>query len=355
LARRFALTMVRLKDIAARAGVSVMTVSKAMRDVPDIAATTKARVKLLAQQMGYVPDTFAQVLRTRASKLYGLVISSITNPIFARIVLAIEERAHRLGYDVILAQTRGTVEREEACIRRLLARRVEGLFIFPVYRLPAESPIYRELQSHGVPTVILGHRAAFCSQFASVEPDDLLGSFQLTRHLLQLGHRRIAYFAGPIVSPAAQERFEGFRRALREVELDVDDKLVFQAGSTIEDGAKAAKQFISESTNATAVLADNDLVAIGAGDTFLNQGLKIPQNLSLAGFGNILVAEYFRVPLTTVRQPKQRLGLAAMDVMLQLQQGQRVEPKRLPSEVIVRASTAPPPAKQQHDKKSPAP
>jgi DNA-binding LacI/PurR family transcriptional regulator len=344
--------MVRLKDIAARAGVSVMTVSKAIRDAPDIADATKARIKLFAQQMGYEPDTFAQALRTRASKLLGLVISGITNPIFTRIVLAIGERAHELGYDIIIAQSLGLVEREETCIRRLLARRVEGLFISPVYRLHTESPVYREVQTRGVPTVILGHRAAFCSQFASVEPDDLLGSFHLTKHLLQLGHKRIAFFAGPIVSPAAQERFEGYRRALREAELDVDEKLVFQAGSTIEDGVKAATQFISESANATAVQADNDLVAVGAGDMFLNQGLKIPQDLSLAGFGNILVAEYFRVPLTTVRQPKLRLGEAAMDLMLQLQRGVRVEPKRLASELIVRVSTAPPPAEPRSARKT---
>src|SRR5262245_66654903 len=125
--------MVRLKDIALRANVSVMTVSKALRDEPDVSAETKTRIKLLAQQMGYVPDSIAQGLRTRSTRLFGLAISSMTNPIFSRVVLAVEERAYEMGYDVLLAHTLNIPEREEACIQRFLARRVEGIFISPVY------------------------------------------------------------------------------------------------------------------------------------------------------------------------------------------------------------------------------
>src|SRR4051812_13914596 len=149
--------MVRLKDIAHHAGVSVMTVSKVMRNAPDISAATKARVKSLAMQMGYVPDSTAQSLRTRTSRFLGVVISSITNPSFARVLLAIEERAHELGFEIILAQTLNSEEREEACIQRLMARRVDGIFISPVYRLKPDAPIYQALQARGTPVVILGH------------------------------------------------------------------------------------------------------------------------------------------------------------------------------------------------------
>src|SRR6202142_4201587 len=131
--------MVRLKATARHAGVSVMTVSKALRDASDVMAATKARGKGLAQQMGYVPDSTAQGLRTRTTKLFGLVVSSLTNPIFSRIVLAIEERAHILGYDVLLAHTFNQPEREEACLRRLLPRRVDGLFLSPVYRMASDA------------------------------------------------------------------------------------------------------------------------------------------------------------------------------------------------------------------------
>ena len=336
--------MTRLKDIAQRAGVAVMTVSKALRDMPDVSATTKTRVKLLAQQMGYVPDSTAQGLRNRTTRLFGLVISSMTNPIYSRVVLAIEERAYELGYDVLLAHTLNIPEREEACLRRLLGRRIDGLFIAPVYRMAAEAPIYQELVNRRIPTVLLGHAAPFCNQFANVETDDLLASYAVTQHLLKLGHKRIAFFAGPLTTPWTQERFEGHRRALREAGLDVDDRLVFQAGRTIEDGAKAASQMINESCDATAIQAINDVVAVGCAETLLSHGLKIPENISVAGFGNILLGEHFRVPLTTTHQPKFRLGSAAVDAMQALLRGHRPESKRLPAELIVRASTGTAPA-----------
>lgn len=319
-----------------------MTVSKVMRDAPDISVATKARVRVLAQQMGYVPDSLAQGLRTRTTKLFGLVVSAMTNPIFSRVVMAIEERAHELGYEVILSHTLNIPSREESAIRRLISRRVDGLFISPVYRLAPEAPIYQELQRCAIPTIILGHLAPFCTQFPNVETDDIQASYAATQHLLELGHRRIGYFAGPQVSPWAQERLEGHRRALREAGVEVDDKLVFDAGATIEEGEKAALQMLNERPDVTAVQAVNDLVAIGAATIFLNQGIKIPTELSLVGFGNVLISEYFRVPLTTVRQPKFRLGVAAMNSMLKLMRGERPEPKRLSAETVVRASTAVP-------------
>jgi DNA-binding LacI/PurR family transcriptional regulator len=332
--------MVRLKDIAERAAVSVMTVSKALRDEPDVSAATKARIKLMAQEMGYVPDSTAQGLRTRTTKLFGLLIPSTADPVYARIVVAIEERAHELGYDVMLMHSLNSIEREEYCVRRLLSRRVDGLFIAPVYRMEPEARVYQELLHRRVPTVLLGQVARFCSQFTSVHVDDLLGSYVATQHLLQLGHRQIAYLAGPLAAPWAQERFEGYRRALREAGSDVDDRMVFQAGSTVEDGERAALQMLNESCRMTAVQAANDLVAIGCADTLLNQGVRIPQNLSVIGFGNIVTSEFFRVPLSTVSQPKFRLGTAAVETMIQLIKGQKAESKRLPAELIARASTA---------------
>lgn len=319
-----------------------MTVSKALRDQPDVSAATKARIQQLARELGYVPNTSAQGLRTRNSKLFGLVVPSTTDPIFARVVAAIEERAQDLGYDVLLAHTHNQAEREETCLRRLLARRVEGLFVAPVYRMETDARVYREVQASRIPVVLLGSPAAFCSQFVSVQSEELAASFAATQHLLELGHTRIAYFTGPLPAIWAQERYEGFRRAHREAGLDVDDRLVFHAGSSIEDGAKAALQFINEKCDATAIQAVNDLVAIGCAETLAAQGLRIPDDLSLVGFGNDRAAEHFRVPLTTINQPKFRLGHAAVDVMQRLLRGQPADNKRLPAELVIRHSTAAP-------------
>jgi DNA-binding LacI/PurR family transcriptional regulator len=336
--------MVRLKDIAARAGVGVMTVSKALRDKHDVSAETKTRVKLVAQQLGYVPNSSAQGLRTRTTKLFGIVVSTFTSPIFSRVVLAIEERAYELGYDVLIAQSLDIPEREEACVNRFLARRVDGLFIVPAYRMTTEARIYQELLARKVPTVVLGHTVPFCNQFVNVESDDMTGSYLATQHLLNLGHKRIAFFSGPPATPWTQERFEGYRKALRETGLDVDDKLVFQAGRSIEDGAKAALQMINEGSDATAVQTVNDMLAVGCAETLLKQGMKIPGDISVVGFGNILMSQHFSVPLTTSRQPKYRLGSAAVEAMQQLLKGKRPDSKRLAAELVIRASSGIAPA-----------
>jgi DNA-binding LacI/PurR family transcriptional regulator len=335
--------MVRLKDIAERAGVSIMTVSKALRGAPDIAAATKARIRDLAQQMGYVPNSLAQGLRTHSTRLIGLIIPAVTNPIFARLILAIEERTRALGCDLILAHTLNVVERETTAIRRMFSRRVEGLLLFPVHRLGGDTAVYNELAATGIPTVILGPAPAFAPQFVSVQTDDEAGSYQLTQHLLELGHRRIAFLAGPPAAKWAQERFQGYRQALRDRGIPIDDHLVFNAGGTVEEGDKAALQLLQESSGATAVQAVNDLVAIGAANRFLNEGIRIPEDLSVTGFGNVLTSAYFRVPLTTARQPKHRMGLVAMDLLEQIKRGQHPESPRLPADLLVRASTAAPP------------
>jgi DNA-binding LacI/PurR family transcriptional regulator len=165
----------------------------------------------------------------------------------------------------------------------------------------------------------------------------------LTEHLIKLGHRRIAFFAGPTASPAAQERLEGYRHAMREANVEIDDRLIFVAGNSIEDGTASALQMLNEGTRPTAIQAFNDLVAIGAANVLLNQGLAIPGDLSITGFGNILISEHFRVPLTTVRQPKFRLGIAAMELLAKMLQGEQVQSRRLEAEIMPRASSGPPP------------
>ena len=268
--------MVRLKDIAQHVGVSVMTVSKALRDEPDVSAATKARIKALAQQMGYVPDSSAQGLRTKTTKLFGLVIPSITNPIYARIVFAIEERAHELGYDILLAHTLNMPEREEPCIRRLLSRRVDGLFISPVYRFEAEARIYQEAaRAQNADGPARPARAVL----QTVSQRGNRGTHrQLQRHATSVETRPQTHRL--FHRPASRRR--GRMNALKAIaarcakpDLDVDDKLVFQAGSTIEDGTKAALQMLNESCNATAVQAVSDLVAIGCAETLLVPG---PEN-----------------------------------------------------------------------------
>lgn len=334
--------MIRLKDIAERAGVSIMTVSKVLRDAPDISAATKLRVRALAQEMGYVPHAMAAGLRTRSTRLLGLVIPGIVNPVYSRLVMAIEDRAFESGFDLFLAHTLERTEREELVIRRLLARRVEGLFVVPVPRLGEGPPIYHELSRLNVPVVVVGPSPGYCNGFARVTTDETTASREMTQHLLGLGHRRIAYLAGHTVSPSAQARLEGHRRSLRDAGVEGDDRLVFQAGTTLEEGFQATLELIRESPGVTAIQAVNDLVAMGALNALFSQGIRVPEDVSVAGFGDILGADTARVPLTTMREPMFRLGTAAMEAMQKLVRGEGTDSQVLRAELLIRRSTAAP-------------
>ena len=341
------LNMIRLKDIAREAGVSVMTVSKALRDAPDIAARTKLRIGELAGRMGYTPNLGARSLRIQETKLLGLVIPATTDPIFARIVMAIEQWALDHGYELILHHSWNEPEREETILQNLISRRVDGIFLSPVYRMESEVAVYQELKKRGIPTVIMGPLAEFCGDFVNVQTLGNESAFSMTQHLIDLGHKRIAFFAGPRFSTRAISRQEGYQRALRENGLEEDPSLVFNGGTTIIEGSNAAKHFLEEKTQATAIQTVNDLVAIGAANIFLDHGLKIPDMLSIAGFGNILSSEHCRVPLTTIRQPKFRMGMAAFDSMLKLIAKEQAKPQRMVGEVLVRQSTGPANLKKQ--------
>jgi LacI family transcriptional regulator len=334
--------MIRLKDIAERAGVSLMTVSKVLRDAPDVSQATKARIRKLAQEMGYVPDALAQGLRTRRTRLFGLVLPNLNHPLAGYAAAAVQDRAQELGYDLLIAQTQDDPAREEVCIRRLLARHVDGLFIAPVYRLAPQAIVFEELHRSGTPTVLLGHRAPFCARFPSAETADSEASCRITQHLIELGHRRIAFYAGPPAAPWAQEQLEGYRRALREAQIPFSDSLIFTAGPRLEDGRRAAEQMLEERTAATAIQTVADASAVGAASCMAARGLVIPRDLSITGFGDAPMAEHFWAPLTTIRPPKYPLGLAAVELMLKRLAGEAAGARRLESELIIRASTAAP-------------
>lgn len=336
--------MVRLKDIAARAGVSMMTVSKVLRDAPDISAGTKSRVRRLAAEMGYVPDTLAQSLRTRTTKLLGLVVSSASNPMAARNIAVAQERAVELGYDLLLAQTSSDEAREETALRRMLARRVDGLIVAPVHRFARSAGVYAELKAARLPVVILGAHAGFTAGFANVEPDDRQGALQAVRHLIGLGHRAIGFLAGPPYAPWAQARLAGYQQALRESGVEVRDNLVFFAGQTIEDGQTAALQMLNEKARPTAIFAVNDFVAVGAARILLRQRVRIPGDVSLIGFGDGLLAENFAVPLTTVAQPQHRLASVAVDLLHEQIRGGVAVSQTLATELVTRESSGPPPS-----------
>lgn len=315
-----------------------MTVSKALRDKPDVSAVTKTRIKLLAQQMGYVPDSSAQGLRSRSMKLFGLAVGSSSDPCFSKVVQTIEERAYEMGYDVVLAQTADIPEREEACIRRFMARRVDGIFLVPtpVY---GGRHIYQDLAARKIPTVLLGRRPPGCANFACVEVNDLKGARLGTEHLLKLGHKRIAFLAGPSDSGWARDRLEGWRQGLLRAGSEPSQDLIIPAGRTVADGVEAAGRLLQAGCPCTAVQGVNDLVAMGAGRLLHQKGFKIPGRISILGFGDVFLSEEWLLPLTTVAPSQEKFGTAAAMAMRQLLRGQAQGGFCVQPELIVRSST----------------
>jgi DNA-binding LacI/PurR family transcriptional regulator len=332
-----------LKEIAGSLNLSVMAVSKALRDAPDISASTKARVQAEAQRRHYIPNRAAQNLRLRRSGLVGIVVPQINHTYYSHLIWGIERQAEAVGLQVILGSSLDRAENEMREVQKLISRQVEALLLVPAVRWQHRLATLELVRSSGIPTVLLDAYPAGAENFPHVSwvvCDDRRGGQLATEHLLELGHRDILFLAGPNGSSSGAGRFSGYQRALTAAGINYSDTRVFLAGKDIDAGHKAMGQALSEKVPFTAVVAHNDSVAIGASSALFQQGFRIPEDVSIVGFGDGLLAENFRVPLTTVRIPQTAMGEAAVRLAMDLQKGNAVEPRQLPVEIIVRSSTA---------------
>jgi len=330
-----------LKEIASSLNLSVMAVSKALRDAPDISVTTKARVQAEARRRKYIPNRAAQNLRLRRSGLIGIVLPQINHSYYSHLLWGVERQAEAVGLQVLLGSSLDRAENEMREVRKLIARQVEALLLVPAVRWQHRLATLELVRSSGIPTVLLDAYPAGAENFSHVSwvvCDDQRGGQLATEHLLELGHREILFLAGPNGSSSSAGRFGGYRRALA-ADVPYSDNLVYLADKDIDSGRKAMAQALSEKAPFTAIVAYNDSVAIGAANILLQQGFRIPDDVSIVGFGDGLLAENFRVPLTTIRIPQTEMGESAVRLAISLQQGNAVEPCQLPVEIIVRAST----------------
>lgn len=336
--------MATLKDIARNVGLSVMAVSKALRDAPDISAATKARVRAEADRLKYVPNQAARNLRSRQSFLLGAVVPQINHPYFSNVVWGIERHADSQGYQVLLSHSLDSADLELDVVRKLLARQVDGLMLVPAVRWQNRLATLELAASANVPVVLLDRYPAGADQFERVSwivTADGPGMEAVVDHLIQQGHRDILFLAGPHGSSSSAARMEGYRRAMTRAGC-YDPARVFLAGHGLEGGRKGMLQALSEGVSFTAVAGFNDSVAFGAIEVLLGQGLSVPGDVSVTGFNDSLLAAYFRVPLTTVRVPIIEMGTAAMVMMSEFIAGNRPQPRELSVELVVRDSTASP-------------
>jgi DNA-binding LacI/PurR family transcriptional regulator len=331
-----------LKEMAATLNLSVMAVSKALRDAPDISAGTKARVLAEARRRHYIPNRAAQNLRLRRSGLIGVVVPQINHTYYSHLVWGAERQAEAFDLQLLLGASLDRAENEIREVQKLIARQVEALILVPAVRWQHRLATLELVRASGTPAVLLDAYPAGAEKYPNVSwvvSDDPRGGQLATEHLLELGHRDILFLAGPNGSSSSAGRFSGYQRALAAAGVAYSDERVFLADKDIDSGHKAMSQALSEKAAFSAVVAFNDSVAIGAAEALAQQGFCVPEDVSIVGFGDGVLATYYRVPLTTVRVPQTEMGETAVRLALDLQKGKAVQPRSLPVEIIVREST----------------
>ncbi len=329
-----------MKDVARLAGVSVQTVSCVVNGTGSISVHTRQRVMRAIDELNYRPDPIARSMRTRQTRLIGLLVLDITNPVHSVIAEAVEAAAHASGYKVILYNVSNSPERERESLEAVAEGLVDGLVI--VNSVDREQTL-RFLAEEQIQSVLIDCETD--STVPTVMVDNLRAGYVATEHLIRLGHRRIAHISGSAPMIISQQRLEGYRRALADYGLNYERVVYLLKASWDWDfasGYRAMRELLADDPRPTAVFASSDQMAIGAYRAIVEAGLRIPQDISVVGFDDIEAAAYATPPLTTIRQPFTDMAASAVATLLKLIDGQRIEAPShvLPFELVVRGSTA---------------
>lgn len=318
-------------DVARLAKVSVSTVSRILNGSARVSAEKRDAVEAAIRALDFRPNLFARSLKMGTTMTVGVVTQDIESPFFTRVMRGVEDALSGSGYAPIIVSGHWNAVEEEERIRLLMARRVDGIVII-TGRL--EDATVRELAQRQ--PIVMAGREVEAHNVRSVYFDQEYGGYLATRHLLSMGHRRIAYISGARDQLDAQRRFAGYCRALQEAGVDYDEVLV-QSGDFTENGGVLAMTRLLDSQQAfTAVFAANDQTAIGARMVLHRRGIRVPDDISLVGFDDLPVSAYLTPPLTTVRQPLFEMGFYCGATLLRML-GHATPERELPGlELIVR-------------------
>lgn len=328
-----------IKDIARAAHVSHSTVSRALRNSPLVNHETAERIRRIAKDSNFRVSAVGRSLATGRTHTLGVVVTSIADPFFAEVLSGVEDAANAHGYSVILANSRADPEREVKVVHSFEERRVDGIVVMASRVGALYVPL---LSKMNIPIVLINnyHPGAFAY---SVMIDNVAASQAAVRFLIQLGHRRIGYLGDKSGAQSETERLNGYRQALETASIPFQPELVALGDSRPEGGVRAMDQLLALAEPPTAVFNFNDMTAIGALSAIRVRGLRVPDDISIVGFDDLIFASHTNPPLTTVRQPKYQMGLAAIDIVMNLLAGSKTEHSlRVSGELIVRESTAPP-------------
>lgn len=331
--------MANIKDVALHAGVSVTTVSHVVNGTRFVSETARQRVEEAVRELGYVPSAVARSLKHNTTRTFGMVIPNNSNPYFAEIIRGVEDRCFAAGYNVILCNSNDDPERQAGYLRVLTEKRIDGLVLVVT---GSDAVARATLGGIAMPLVLLDREVSGVSGDL-VEVNHVLGSQMATRHLLELGHPRVACISGPPgLSPSSQRR-AGWKDALEQAGVERKESDLARGDFTARGGYLAMQALLKRRPRPTAVFACNDLMAFGALTAAREAGIAVPQQLSIVGFDDIDLAAFSAPPLTTVAQPKKQIGTVAADLLLDRVSNARTDNRQmiLDPELRVRASTAP--------------
>jgi LacI family transcriptional regulator len=331
-----------LRDVAEGAGIHPATASRALNPATRhlVNAETAERVHRVARSLGYRPNPVARSLKTARSASVGLIIPDLTNPLFPPIARGVEDALAAAGYSAWIVNTDSDPAREEAAVESMRGRNVEG-FVFATARL--DHPLLEQLAAAGTPMVLV-NRSVARHDIPSVTADDATGVAMAMRHLVELGHTKIAHLAGPQDTSTGRNRIRAFRQALQDHDLeDTPERLAVCHHWTEVAGAEGMNRLLDGGAEFSAVLAGNDLLALGCFDALAEHDLSCPEDVSVVGFNDIPLMDKLRPPLTTVRIPHYEIGAEAARLLLEVLHEPSRHPRSilLPLTLVVRGSTAP--------------
>jgi LacI family transcriptional regulator, repressor for deo operon, udp, cdd, tsx, nupC, and nupG len=328
-------TMVRIKDVAKLANVSTATVSRVLRNADNVTEETRKRVLEAIEKLNYQPNVLGRYLRRMETETVLVVVPDITNPFFSKVLRGIESVAIQNGYQVLLGDTQNNVRLEEEYLNLLRQKQVDGT-IFLTARISRE---LIEEMSRQFP-VVLACEYFEGAKIPTVSIDNISSARKATEHLIKLGHRRIAHLSGPMNIILSRDRLRGYQQAMMQYELDIDPVLIQEGDFTYELGYNLTLKLLALEKPPTAIFAANDEMAIGAIKAIRKLSLRVPDDIAVVGFDDIKIASIFEPNLTTISQPMFEIGEKAMNLLLQLIEGNELDKRQfvLEDTLIIRDS-----------------
>ncbi|MDO6542189.1 substrate-binding domain-containing protein [Photobacterium sanguinicancri] len=305
--------MATIKDVAKHAGVSTSTVSHVLNKTRFVSEDISTRVRAAVEELSYAPSALARSLKVNHTRTFGMLVTTSTNPFFGEVVKGVERRCYEQGYNLILCNTEGDLERMHSNLDMLLQKRVDGLLLMCS---EVETNAFDLFSRHQpVPTVVMDWGPI---DFPSdkIQDNSHHGGYLATKHLIAQGHREIGCLTGPLDKLPAQQRLSGFVQAMEESGLTINKNWIASGNFECEGGEQAFNAICQNGKLPTALFVCNDMMAMGVINTAHKKGISVPEELSIVGYDDIKLAKYITPSLTTIHQPKHRLGQQAVDTLL---------------------------------------